>query len=873
MKDPSSAQDAVNTRSSPTNPLPGQDDVWTKCPLGAFQQWPHILQASAHAIACLASPVALLWGEDLVVLHNKHWPEDAGLIQGRPSHLPQDAVDSIRSAQEHGGTKQIDSDDLLQARTGQAPLASVAVLSPLLCEGARGVLIHLLPALPQLQSAQLDVSNSGARPQRNSLFRNPSSDSWQSIEKTPIDEHPFFRRFAEMLPSGLAILDHNAQAVFVNQHFYDLTTSRDGDRTFTSWPRSIHPSDYDRVMDAYRDAFSSKQQLRTEFRARGDTHPWRLLLLTPLADENLKHVSLKESGGFICSIVDISSEKSAELEERKAAKQARERKEQQERFIDMISHEIRNPLSAVLHCAEDITEAISAKEGGDIDIKLIREAVETIHLCVSHQKNIVDDVLSFSKLDASLLSLTPKPSQPERQLRNTLKMFQHEFRKQRLDFDFEVDNSYAETNVSWVMADLARVSQVLINLITNAIKFTHGAEAERQVHCSIGASSSRPASYPPNVVFFETDNLAHRMDGTNTPEWGTGDVLYVMVAVKVGKSPIRMTAQCETRSVSSHGISSLAQLTLTHFAQDTGIGISAESQERLFERFRQATPKTEEVYGGSGLGLNISRKICHLHGGEIGVSSREGEGSTFGFFFKVRRSDAPNDQAAAAEDEKEGDKKMRGKIRRLGSQKPGEMDSEEPFEWSSPSGTENPTDARPQPSDEARTLPVLPGPIPNSADPKAKSNTTGHGDGSGVRAEAGSANETLKPATSETHANPEDAEREEQTHVLLVEDNIINQRLLVRKLGSKGFRVSTANNGQEALEAIRKAPRPSSGDAGAFDVILMDQEMPVLDGNAATKAIRALVEKGELEPIPILGVTANVRGAQQDEMLAAGMGK
>lgn len=64
-------------------------------------------------------------------------------------------------------------------------------------------------------------------------------------------------------------------------------------------------------------------------------------------------------------------------------------------------------------------------------------------------------------------------------------------------------------------------------------------------------------------------------------------------------------------------------------AKDSGIGISPEGQQRLFERFRQATPKTEEVYGGSGLGLNISRKICHLHGGEIGVASREGEGSEF----------------------------------------------------------------------------------------------------------------------------------------------------------------------------------------------------------------------------------------------------
>lgn len=90
-------------------------------------------------------------------------------------------------------------------------------------------------------------------------------------------------------------------------------------------------------MKAYREAFSQQQELRIEFRAKDAPQPWRLLLLTPLGDEKEHHISTRDRGGFICSIVDISSEKSAELAERNAAQQARERKEQQERFIDMIS--------------------------------------------------------------------------------------------------------------------------------------------------------------------------------------------------------------------------------------------------------------------------------------------------------------------------------------------------------------------------------------------------------------------------------------------------------------------------------------------------------------------------------------------------------
>jgi CheY-like chemotaxis protein len=115
----------------------------------------------------------------------------------------------------------------------------------------------------------------------------------------------------------------------------------------------------------------------------------------------------------------------------------------------------------------------------------------------------------------------------------------------------------------------------------------------------------------------------------------------------------------------------------------------------------------------------------------------------------------------------------------------------------------------------------------------------------------------------------------ETTHVLLVEDNVINQRILKRKLEAKKFKVTTANNGREAVEAMQKYSGRrdhSEGDRSPlFDVILMDQEMPVLDGNAATKEIRKLESDGEVLRIPILGVTANVRDEQKNEMRSSGM--
>jgi two-component sensor histidine kinase len=191
---------------------------------------------------------------------------------------------------------------------------------------------------------------------------------------------------------------------------------------------------------------------------------------------------------------------------------------------------------------------------------------------------------------------------------DTLRIFQPELRKKNVEFSYNIMPEYDDCNVNWVMADLVRVSQVMVNLMTNAIKFTAKSERKKKISIEVAASIERPSSYPPDVVFFKSDDIALKTDATGNPEWGDKEPLYIMVAVK-----------------------------------DTGIGISEENQAKLFERFQQATPKTEQMYGGSGLGLNIARKMCQLHGGEIGVSSVEGEGSTFGFFFRVRRSGEPED--------------------------------------------------------------------------------------------------------------------------------------------------------------------------------------------------------------------------------------
>jgi signal transduction histidine kinase/CheY-like chemotaxis protein len=609
------------------------------------------------------------------------------------------------------------------------------------------------------------------------------------------------QELADMLPTGVAILNHRDQAIFTNRRFRDLMTS-DNPRSFDRWSQSIHPGDYDRVATAYHDASRAQHPLRIEYRTRDDDCPWRLLTLTPMAADERARFGLASADGAICTIADITQEKTAELSQRKIAEEAQQRKTQQERFIDMISHEVRNPLSAILHCTEDILDAVNRSDSlTDANTNsTIAQAAETIGLCVAHQKKIVDDVLTFSKVDAGMLTLTPRRVQPRAHLARSLTMFRPELRKENIEFEYMLDHSYEEQGVDWVMADLDRMSQVLINLVSNAIKFTAKSGGEMKVRVSMGASTSRPPSYPPNVVFFNSDATALGLDRTRGPEWGEGPMAYIMVAVR-----------------------------------DTGIGIGDEAQKRLFERFNQATPRTESIYGGSGLGLNVSRRLCHLHGGEIGVSSKEGEGSTFGFFFAVRKSES-TDAVGLASQTAQDDQTCRN-ILSLGD----EMTNGD-HQMTSPAISQDP---------EVTYIEEI--------NPACKSD--GRKNHTAKIAESTDSSESSAP---DTQSKEENDNKPHNQRILLVEDNIINQRILSRKLQTLGFSVTEANNGREALDAVKK---------DHFDCILMDQAMPVMDGNSATKAIREFEKEqpAEYTHTPVLGVTANVREEQQEEMLQSGM--
>jgi signal transduction histidine kinase len=179
------------------------------------------------------------------------------------------------------------------------------------------------------------------------------------------------------------------------------------------------------------------------------------------------------------------------------------------------------------------------------------DAIDTIQACATHQKRIVDDILTLSKLDSKLLMISPIAIQPSVLLQDAYKMFKEEANKARVKLEVRCDKSFTDLNIDYAILDPGRVLQVLINLLTNAIKFT-SAQSIRHVQVTMGASlvpEEKAVEYVPQK--------ASRPDFLSESEWGTGEIFYLHFTV-----------------------------------QDTGCGLTIEHKNRLFLRFSQATLKT-----------------------------------------------------------------------------------------------------------------------------------------------------------------------------------------------------------------------------------------------------------------------------------------
>jgi signal transduction histidine kinase len=199
----------------------------------------------------------------------------------------------------------------------------------------------------------------------------------------------------------------------------------------------------------------------------------------------------------------------------------------------------------------------------------------TILMCAKHQKRIVDDVLTLSKMEYTMLSVSPLPVQLPVLMQKWMKMLETQISSSDIQISVHAQPSLETVGMEWILCDELRIHQIWLNLVQNAIKFTK-SEMKREIRVEYGAVLKDPESSFSNQIQWARDQRELK-DLTLNPEWGFGQQLY-----------------------------------LTFSVTDTGIGMTDKEIKRVFRRFEQASAKTSTKYGGSVCFL-FQLAVCHQH--------------------------------------------------------------------------------------------------------------------------------------------------------------------------------------------------------------------------------------------------------------------
>jgi two-component system sensor histidine kinase/response regulator len=579
-----------------------------------------------------------------------------------------------------------------------------------------------------------------------------------------------------------------------------------------------HPEDRERTHAAIWKHLGSDSPYDVEFRLRHKSGPYEWVRSRARGDFDAGGQSAKLAG----SIQLITDRKEAEMATLNAVRVAESANRAKSDFVANMSHEIRTPMNGVLGMTELLLDT-------KLDA-LQRDYAETIRDSGASLLTVINDILDFSKVEAGKLELESVPVDLRDTFEDVCRLLSIHAHAKGLELTAQIDAGLPHL----VKGDAGRIRQILLNLAGNAIKFTAQGE-----------------------VSLEIKVLATGENGTRV--------------------------RCEVR--------------------DTGIGIPADRLQSLFAPFMQVDSSTTRRFGGTGLGLSIVRHLVELMGGETGVESTEGAGSLFWFtahFAPVSGSPQPPHPAPdsiqgrrvlVVDDNATNRKVLMGQLLLCGVDPVSASSADEALAlMRQASNADRPYDAalldHLMPDCDGAELGRI---IVQDASIKSSrlillTSSGQRGDGQ-LFADIGFAGYLLKPVTQRdlteclilALANTADswhlksqpmitrhalrAQRARSgNRILLAEDNPVNQKVAVRLLEKLDYRVDVVADGRAAVAAWQ---------AGAFDLILMDCQMPHMDGYAAAREIRKL-EAGKCH-IPIVALTAHAMKGDEEKCRAAGM--